>query len=93
EEVALIKANTPRGNFMKDKHTRMNYQRHWQPEVFSHDTYETWEEKGETIEQICRQKAQDILATHQPERVPAQVEAELERVLRRFLGSDFGFEG
>ncbi len=93
EEVALIKANTPRGNFMKDKHTRLNYQRHWQPEVFSHDTYETWEEKGESIEQICRQKAQDILATHQPERVPAQVEAELERVLRRFLGSDFGFEG
>ena len=93
EEVALIKANTPRGNFMKDKHTRLNYQRHWQPEVFSHDTYETWEEKGESIEQICRQKAQDILATHQPERLPAQVEAELERVLRRFLGSDFGFEG
>jgi trimethylamine--corrinoid protein Co-methyltransferase len=92
EEVALIKANTPRGNFMKDKHTRSNYKQHWFPEVFSHDTYETWEEKGESIEGICRQKAGEILGSHQPESLPSNVEAELEHILRRYLGPDFGFD-
>lgn len=92
EEVALIKANTPRGNFMKDRHTRSNYKHHWFPEVFSHDTYETWQEKGESIEGICRQEAQELIRSHYPERLPTGVEAELERVLRRYLGPDFGFD-
>ena len=60
---------------------------------FAADTYETWQEKGETIEQICQHKALDILANHQPEPLAAEVEAELERVVRRYLGPDFGFEG
>ncbi|MEE8391214.1 MAG: trimethylamine methyltransferase family protein, partial [Anaerolineae bacterium] len=92
EEVALIKANTPRGNFLKEKHTRRNFRRHWQPGIFSRDTYETWQAKGETIEQICRRKARDILAQHQPPSLPAEVEAELERIVRRYLGPDFVFE-
>ncbi|MGD8998639.1 MAG: trimethylamine methyltransferase family protein, partial [Anaerolineae bacterium] len=37
EEVALIKANTPRGNFLKEKHTRRTFRRHWQPTIFSRD--------------------------------------------------------
>ncbi|MCP4532423.1 MAG: hypothetical protein GY831_14480, partial [Delftia sp.] len=57
EEVALIKANTPRGNFMKAKHTRRNFRRHWMPGILSRDTYDTWQAKGETVEQACRRKA------------------------------------
>ncbi len=64
---------------------RHNFRRHWQPGILSRDTYETWQAKGETIEQICRRKAQDILAQHQPP-LPAGVEAELERIVRRYLG-------
>lgn len=93
EEVALIKANTPRGNFLKEKHTRRNFRRHWQPGILSRDTYETWRVKGETIEQICRRKARDILAQHQPLPLPAEVEAELERIVRRYLGPNFHFDG
>ncbi len=89
EEVALIKANTPRGNFLSAKHTRRNYPEHWAPDIFSRDTYETWETKGETIEDICRRKAEDILANHQPPSLPAEVEAELERILKRFMGAEF----
>ena len=92
EEVALIKANTPRGNFLKEKHTRRNFRQHWQPGILSRDTYETWRAKGETIEQICRRKAQDILAQHQPPPLPAEVEAEIERIVRRYLGPEFHFE-
>jgi trimethylamine--corrinoid protein Co-methyltransferase len=92
EEVALIKANTPRGNFLKAKHTRRTFREHWQPSILNRDAYETWRAPGETIEQVCQRKARDILSQHQPPPLPAGVEAELERILRRYLGPDFHFE-
>jgi len=92
EEVALIKANTPRGNFLKARHTRRTFRQHWLPGILNRDTYETWQAGGETIEQVCRRKAQDILTHHQPPPLPAGVEAELERIVRRYLGADFRFE-
>jgi trimethylamine--corrinoid protein Co-methyltransferase len=89
EEVALIKANTPRGNFLRAKHTRRTFREHWLPGILSRDSYETWQARGETIAQICQRRAQDILAQHQPPPLPAEVEGELERIARRTMGSDF----
>jgi trimethylamine--corrinoid protein Co-methyltransferase len=89
EEVALIKENTPRGNFLKAQHTRRNFRRHWQPGILNRDPYETWQAHGRTVAQICSQRARDILAGHRPPALPAAVEAELERILRRHLGVDF----
>lgn len=91
-EVELIKHNTPKGNFLKENHTRANYQQHWQPRVFNRDTYETWQDKNTSIDQVCRQKARQILAEHQPEPLPAKTEAEIERVMRRYLGSEFSMD-
>jgi trimethylamine--corrinoid protein Co-methyltransferase len=91
EEVELIKALTPRGNFMSATHTRRNYRRHWYPEIISRDTYDTWKEKGETIEMICSNKAKEILKNHQPKPLAANVGSEIERIMRRFV-PDFGFE-
>lgn len=85
EEVELIKSLTPRGNFMSAAHTRKHYRGHWYPEIISRDTYDTWKEKGETIEQICRLKAQEIVTNHQPSPLPNGAEAEIERIMRRFL--------
>jgi len=92
EEVALIKANTPRGNFLKAKHTRIHYNDHWDPGILSRDAYETWSERGQTIESRCRQNAIDIIQQHQPERLSPSTEAELERILRRTFGQDFHFD-
>ena len=86
EEVALIKDNTPRGNFLKAEHTRRTFREHWLPGILSRDNYETWQAKGETIELICRRKAQDILRQHRAPPLPAGVEAELERIVRRHSG-------
>jgi len=91
EEIELIKSRTPRGNFMGTAHTRRNYRRHWYPEIISREPYDTWKEKGETIEQICRRKAQDILINHQPTPLPAGIEAQLEGIMRRYL-PEFRFE-
>ena len=92
EEVALIKANTPRGNFLKSKHTRRNFRRHWEPGILNREAYDTWRVQGESIAQVCRHKAQDLLAQHKPPPLPAGVEAELERIVRRYLGPDFHFD-
>jgi trimethylamine--corrinoid protein Co-methyltransferase len=91
-EVELIKSNTPKGNFLKEDHTRQNYHLHWQPEIFNRDAYETWQETGETIEDICRARALDILASHQPQPLSGEVESELEGILRRYYGQNFSLE-
>jgi len=91
EEVELIKALTPRGHFMSAPHTLNNYRRHWYPEIISRDTYDTWQEKGETVEKICQRKALDILDNHHPIPLTADVETELERIMRRYI-PDFHFE-
>jgi trimethylamine--corrinoid protein Co-methyltransferase len=93
EEMALIKARTPRGNFLGAKHTRRTFREHWLPGILSRDSYEAWQAKGETIEQVCRRKARELLEQHRPPPLPAEVEAELERIVRRYLGPDFHFEG
>jgi trimethylamine--corrinoid protein Co-methyltransferase len=92
EEVALIKANTPRGNFLRTKHTRRTFREHWLPDILSRDAYETWQSRGQTIEQVCRGKAHDLLAQHKPPSLPTTVEAELERIVRRFAGPAFHFD-
>ncbi|MGD2143279.1 MAG: trimethylamine methyltransferase family protein, partial [Anaerolineae bacterium] len=92
EEVALIKANTPRGNFLKEEHTRRTFRRHWQPAVLSRDTYESWQANGESIQQICRRRVSEQLDRHEPPALSADVEAELERTVRRHLGPEFHFE-
>lgn len=89
QEVALIKANTPRGNFLKENHTRKNYGRHWQPEILSRDAYETWQEKGLSLEDVCRRRAKDILQNHKPAPLADEVEMEIERVLKRYISPEF----
>jgi len=91
EEAALIKANTPRGNFLKSEHTRRTFRQHWMPSIFSRDNYETWLAKGKSIEQICRQKARQILKEHVTPPLPAAVEAELESIMRRYI-PEFHFD-
>lgn len=85
EEMEMIKRNTPRGNFLKEPHTRQNYKRHWQPEIFNKDTYETWEEQDLSIDDKCRQKAKTILNEYEPTPLPSNMEAEIDRILKRFL--------
>jgi trimethylamine:corrinoid methyltransferase-like protein len=70
---------------MSTAHTRRNYRQHWYPEILSRDTYDTWKGKEVTIEETCRRKANDILVNHQPSPLSAETEAELERILRRYI--------
>jgi trimethylamine--corrinoid protein Co-methyltransferase len=92
EEVELIKSNTPRGNFLKEAHTKRHYSRHWQPEFLNRDAYETWQANGVSLEIKCRKKAKQLLQDHKAPPLPASVEAEMEQIIRRFTGPYFGFD-
>ncbi len=87
EELALIEANIPRGNFLKEKHTRSHYKHHWQPQILNREAYETWDSHRQDIKSKSQAKARDLLATHQPASLPADVESELERILRRYFNT------
>jgi trimethylamine:corrinoid methyltransferase-like protein len=89
EEVELIKTHIPRGNFLREKHTRRTFRRHWQPELLNREPYESWKVTREQIAEKSREKAMDVLATHQPPRLSASTEAEIERILREHLGANF----
>jgi trimethylamine--corrinoid protein Co-methyltransferase len=92
EEVALIRANIPRGNFLREKHTRRTYRRHWQPELMNREPYETWMVTREQVADKSREKAKDLLTSHQPPRLPVAMEAEIERILRKHMGPDFALD-
>ena len=85
EEVELIKRLTPRGNFLKEKHTRKNYHEHWQPHLLNREAYDTWAIDRKTVAQKARQRAENILQQHQPKPLPVKAEAEIERILSRYL--------
>jgi trimethylamine:corrinoid methyltransferase-like protein len=76
---------------MSAPHTLRNYRQHWYPEIISRDTYDTWQEKGETIQDICQRKASEILTNHRAAVLPAETEAELERIMRGYV-HDFHFD-
>jgi trimethylamine--corrinoid protein Co-methyltransferase len=92
EEVALIKANTPRGDFIRARHTRRTFRQHWLPDILNREAYDAWQARGVTFEDVCRERARELLAQHSPPPLPAEVEAELERIVRRYLGPEFHFD-
>ena len=85
EEIALIEANIPRGNFMKEKHTRSHYKQHWQPQILNREAYETWISHRQDIKSLSQAKAQDLLASHQPASLAADAESEIEKILRKHV--------
>ena len=79
-----IKEVGPRGNFMGLRHT-LNHIRpeHYLPRLFDRTTYDTWEESGaRDIREVAREKAREILDTHQVEPLPVEVQEELQAIIR-----------
>jgi trimethylamine:corrinoid methyltransferase-like protein len=48
------------------------------------DSFETWQKKGSrSIDEVAREKVEEILATHKVEPIPENVEKEISRILKR----------
>ena len=88
ETLALnvIAAVGPGGNFLKQKHTLKHMREHWVPQFMDRRPYEAWEEKKDGAPDWARLKAQEILATHQPDPLDPAVSAELGRIIASLEG-------
>jgi trimethylamine--corrinoid protein Co-methyltransferase len=88
ETLALdvIAAVGPGGNFLKQKHTLKHMRSHWVPQFMDRRPYEAWLEKKDGARDWARAKAQEILATHQPEPLDPALSAELGRVIASLEG-------
>jgi trimethylamine--corrinoid protein Co-methyltransferase len=79
-----IKEIGPRGNFMGLRHTLDHIRsEHYLPRLFDRATYDTWEAAGaKDIRDVARDKAKEILATHQVEPLPREVQEELKAIVK-----------
>jgi len=79
--ASLIKKIAPlRGHFMAEKHTleHINSERYL-PKLSDKRTRRQWEKSGSRdLAQVARERAREILAAHQPEPLPKDIEKELD---------------
>jgi trimethylamine--corrinoid protein Co-methyltransferase len=86
EALALdvIDAVGPGGQFLSHEHTMRHWRELWVPELFDRQRLEPWLAKGgKDMRARVREKTLAILDSHQPEPLPATVEAEIEHILQR----------
>ena len=83
ETLALdvITAVGPGGNFLKQKHTIKHMRDLFLPQFMDRRPYNEWQEKGDGPSDWALDKARQILATHQPEKLEVGLSAELDRII------------
>ena len=80
-----IKEIGPRGNFMGLRHTLDHVRggEHYLPVLFDRSTRDTWVGRGsKDIREVAKKRAREILATHQVEPLPTEVDEELCSIIK-----------
>ncbi len=72
------------GSFLSSRHTLQNFKKEvWVPRLMERRDWSKWEKDGKKdIEQRAREKAREILASHQPWQLAPGAEAEIDRIAR-----------
>ncbi len=70
------------GSFLSSKHTRENFRKEiWIPHLMERRGWPQWERDGKKdIEQRARERAKEILNSHQPERIAPEIEAKIDQI-------------
>jgi len=85
--VEVIEAVGPGDHFMEQEHTRAHMREIWQPVLLDRMPLEAWREAGRpTALGRARERAREILATHQPE--PLRCEQQIREIVSMRAGSD-----
>jgi len=81
----VMRAVGPGGHYLTQEHTRTHFrQEHWQPKLLNRDDPASWAQKGgQRYSEVVRQKALDILATHQPPPLPDGVAKRIDEIASR----------
>ena len=82
--VDIINKVGPGGIFLGEKHTLKHFRERWMSRLSDIDSFETWQKKGsKPIDRVAKERVKEILATHKPEPLPADVVKEISRILKR----------
>ena len=81
--VDLIEEVGPGGSFIDKIHTAEHFRNElWFPSLLDRDYYDTWKAKGaESMEERCRVRKEEILATHQVEPLSQDIARELDKIV------------
>jgi trimethylamine--corrinoid protein Co-methyltransferase len=83
EALALdtIDAVGPGGSYLQEKHTARNFRDNWFPTLMNRRSYEQWTEAGgRSLADRANERVRQILRQHQPEPLPPEVIAELDKI-------------
>ncbi len=87
ESIALetIEATGPGGHFLDKPHTLANLRGFWRDSVMDRSTWDAWEAAGRPdAAAAATERARALLAEHEPEPLPEDVEAELDRIVAAY---------
>jgi trimethylamine--corrinoid protein Co-methyltransferase len=86
----VIAAAGPGGDFLRSRHTRRHARAlQWRPTLFNRVTRAHWEAEGSPdLRQKARRRAQDILATHEPEPLPADLRGVVDELVDAYAGGE-----
>lgn len=76
-----IRAVGPGGNFLAQRHTLKHMRDLFVPQFIDRRPYNVWEEKKDGARDWALAKAQQILATHQPEPLDPGIAAEIDKIV------------
>jgi trimethylamine--corrinoid protein Co-methyltransferase len=78
--IETIRSVGPGGNFLSQKHTKNHMRELWVPKYMDRRPYDVWEEKQDGARDWAREKAKQILATHQPDPLDPKIIGELKKI-------------
>jgi len=77
----------PHGDFLGVKHTLRHYKEDWYPGLLDRNNFEGWVATGgKTLRQRARERVEEILAEHQPEPLPPDIQRRIDEVVSRATG-------
>jgi trimethylamine--corrinoid protein Co-methyltransferase len=69
------------GEYLGDPSTKKFFrEEHLLPDLFPRESYEAWEARGQSEEEIAIEKVKEILRSHEPEPLPEDVVREIDRI-------------
>lgn len=80
--LSMVDRVGPRGNFLQEPHTYKHMREIWDPSLSDLRPYDVWKAAGaETMEQVARKKAKEILAKHKPVPLDAGISKQLSAMI------------
>ena len=83
ESIALeaIRAVGPGGDYLTQPHTRRHMRELWQSRYLDRRPYSAWADDPDLVRRSARDRARELLASHEPEPLDPALDAELGRII------------